>query len=111
METNMMKIRRLALSASLATAATLTGGCATVGYEFPSMGVTQLQVGVTTQSQAKQLFGNPWRVGWEDGKRTWTYGQYNYYLFAPAKTRDLVLRFNPQGILQSYSYNTTETEE
>jgi hypothetical protein len=103
---NTMKLLRLfAVTAITAFSA----ACATVGHEFPVDGIKRLQNGVTTQAQARDWFGEPWRVGWEDGLRTWTYGHYRYSLFSPAQTRDLLLRFDPQGILRSYSYNTTET--
>ncbi len=48
------------------------------------------------------------RVGIEDGLRTWTYGRYRYRLFGRARTEDLVLRFDAQGVVASYTFNTTE---
>jgi hypothetical protein len=101
--------RKMFRLSSLIAAAAIVSACATVGYEFPVIGVKLLKNGVTTQDQARDWFGDPWRVGWEDGLRTWTYGHYEYSLFAPAQTRDLLLRFDSEGILRSYSYNTTET--
>lgn len=100
----MKSVRRIAIAA----AAALIGGCMTVGYEFPVDGITQMRIGATTQAQAKEMFGEPWSVGWEDGLRTWTYGKYRYSLLSPAQRKDLVLRFDRGGILRSYSYNTTE---
>ena len=92
----------------LVVALVLLPACATVGYEFPAARVKQLEIGVTTQADAKQWFGEAWRKGLENGLRTWTYGHYRYSLFAPAQTQDLLLRFDDHGILRSYSYNATE---
>jgi hypothetical protein len=89
----------------------LTGGCATVGRDFPAARVPEISLGQTTQRQVRDLFGPPWRVGIEDGGRVWTYGKYRYRLFSPASTQDLVIRFNDQGVVSSYTYNTTDHNE
>ncbi|CCG97203.1 hypothetical protein MARHY3749 [Marinobacter nauticus ATCC 49840] len=54
------------------------------------------------------MFGEPWRTGIEDGKRTWTYGKYRWSAFGDDETTDLVVRFNNDGTVSSYVYNTTE---
>ena len=89
------------------TALLLLGGCATVGHDFPASEVTQIHLGQTTQAQIRQMFGNPWRVGVENGKRTWTYGLYHYSAFGQPSTKDLVVRFNDHNIVEYYSFNTT----
>lgn len=83
-------------------------GCATVGRDFPSYQVPRIKIGETTQAEIRTMFGNPWRVGIEDGTKTWTYGRYRYGLFAETSTQDLVVRFDDYGIVTSYTYNTTE---
>lgn len=85
-------------------------GCATIGREFSTHKVSLIRLGETTQVDIRRMFGDPWRVGLENGKTTWTYGHYRYSLFSPAKTTDLIVRFNQQGVVESYSYNTTELE-
>ena len=89
----------------------LMAGCATVGKDFPASQVTALQIGKTTRDEVREIFGAPWRTGIEDGRRTWTYGKYKYSLFAPARTQDLVIRFNDEGRVVSYTFNTTEHQE
>lgn len=84
-------------------------GCATVGREFPVAEVSRIQVGVTTQNQVREMFGEPWRTGVEDGDRTWTYGKYRYTLLGAPSTTDLVIRFDAQHRVKKYSFNTTET--
>ncbi|MCG2746451.1 MAG: outer membrane protein assembly factor BamE [Desulfobulbaceae bacterium] len=83
-------------------------GCATVGRDFPAYQVPRIKIGETTQTDIRSMFGPPWRVGVEDGTKTWTYGKYRYGLFAETSTQDLVVRFNDDGIVTSYTYNTTE---
>lgn len=94
----------LSLIAVMMTAA----GCATVGRDFATHKVEEIEIGETTRAQVEQMFGEPWRTGIEDGKRTWTYGKYRWSAFGDAETTDLVVRFNQDGTVSSYVYNTTE---
>ena len=83
-------------------------GCATVGNKFPVDAVSKIQIGETTKEDISRLFGSPWRTGIEDGIKTWTYGYYRYRLFGETSTTDLVVRFDAEGVVFSYSFNTTE---
>ncbi|AZT85606.1 outer membrane protein assembly factor BamE [Marinobacter sp. NP-4(2019)] len=86
----------------------IVAGCATVGQDFPTHNVDQIEIGETTRADIQEMFGEPWRTGIEDGKRTWTYGKYRWSAFGDAETTDLVVRFNQDGTVSSYVYNTTE---
>jgi hypothetical protein len=102
------RVRRVRLAAACAFAAAVAGGCATVGREFPSSGVAEIRMGQTTQQQVRALFGEPWRTGVEDGRPTWTYGRYHYQLFGETQTKDLIVRFDEQNRVHSYTFSTTE---
>jgi hypothetical protein len=82
-----------------------------VGHDFPVAYVSSIEKGTTTQADIKNRFGEPWRVGVEDGQTTWTYGKYKYRLFGQPSTTDLVVRFNTSGVVASYSFSTTEYDE
>lgn len=86
-------------------------GCATAGRDFNELLVSKIEIGKTSKNDIKLFFGSPWRVGVEDGKPTWTYGNYSYKVFGEPSTKDLVIRFNNSGIVTSYVYNTTEHRE
>jgi hypothetical protein len=86
-------------------------GCLSVGREFPVEPVRKIEKGATTQDEIRQMFGEPWRTGIDDGQRTWTYGRYRYSLFGDAATRDLVVRFDAGGVVVSYSFNSTYPED
>ncbi|MDX1694499.1 MAG: outer membrane protein assembly factor BamE [Ketobacteraceae bacterium] len=88
-----------------------TAGCANVGKEFPTDQVDTITIGKTTIDQVRATFGEPWRVGRENGQKTWTYGKYKYSLFSDTQTTDLVIRFDDKGVVQAYNYNTTEHNE
>ncbi len=82
-------------------------GCATVGKDFPAGRVMEIQIGKTTINDVQAIFGPPWRVGSENGMKTWSYGRYHYSLFGDPSTQDLVVRFDSGGIVRSYNFNTT----
>jgi hypothetical protein len=88
--------------------ALLIGACATVGHDFPVERVPEIRLHQTTQDEIRGMFGEPWRTGLDDGQVTWTYGKYRYALFSQASTTDLVLRFDADGKVVSYTFNTTE---
>ena len=81
--------------------------CATVGKPFPSEAVGRIKIGETSRDEINVFFGPPWRTGIEDGLQTWTYGHYNYSFFGQPSTKDLVIRFNDQGTVVSYTYSAT----
>lgn len=90
----------------------MVSGCATtVGREFPTDSVTQIKIGKTTQDEIRKMFGSPWRVGLEDGKRTWTYGSYKYSMSGEQIAKDLVVRFNDNNVVSSYTFSTTDHNE
>lgn len=85
--------------------------CATIGVDFPAGEVKNITIGKTTQQDIRSLFGSPWRTGFEDGHRTWTYGNYNYNLFSDNKAKDLVIKFDKSNVVVSYTFSTTEHDE
>lgn len=95
------------LGAGVLATVVLASGCATVGRDFPTHNVDQIRIDQTTRAEVQDMFGEPWRTGMEDGKRTWTYGKYRWSAFSDAETTDLVVRFNADGTVDSYVYNTT----
>ena len=86
----------------------LLTSCATVGHEFPADQVDGIVIGKTTQAEIQEMFGSPWRVGVEDGLKTWTYGKYKYKIFGESASKDLLVRFDKNNVVASYSFNTTD---
>lgn len=82
-------------------------GCMpTMGRPFPVQQVRKIEIGKTSQAEIRRMFGDPWRTGLENGKRTWTYGEYS-----TSATRDLVVRFDDQNVVQSYSFSSSYPED
>ena len=95
-------------AATVATAvAALALSCATIGHRFPPEKVAGIKNGETTKAQLLGDFGLPYRRGIEDGDSTWTYVYYKVRLFGEnLRTRDLYLRFDADGRVRSYTYNS-----
>jgi hypothetical protein len=90
-----------------AALAAVTLSCATIGHRFPPENVARVKIGETTKAQLLGDFGLPYRRGIEDGDSTWTYVYYKVRLFGEnLRTRDLYLRFDPEGRVRSYTYNS-----
>jgi hypothetical protein len=84
----------------------VTGCTPTVGEAFPYYKVRQIEVEKTTMAEIREMFGEPWRTGLENGERTWTYGEYGVNL-----SRDLVIRYDDQNVVKSYSFSSSEPED
>ena len=84
----------------------MTGCMPTVGEAFPVYKVRQIEVEKTTMAEIREMFGEPWRTGLENCERTWTYGEYGVNL-----SRDLVIRYDEQNVVKSYSFSSSEPED
>jgi hypothetical protein len=100
-----LSAREVGRSVLLAACALALTACLNVGRAFPTEGIGRLQIGQTTRDEVHSMFGEPWRTGLEDGRRTWTYGHYRYKLFGTTETRDLVVRFDAKGVVVSFTFN------
>jgi len=90
---------------------TIVAGCFSVGKQFPVEQVPNIEIGVHSKADIQRLFGPPWRTGLEDGQTTWTYGDYKRTVTGEAHTRDLIVRFNGDGIVSSYSFSSDKPED
>jgi len=109
---NRLCFRNYAKVLILFTGLTLfASGCITLGKDFPGINVPIIKIGKTTKNQIRKLFGSPWLSGRQGGELAWTYGIYDYSLFGERKAKDLVIQFNDNGIVTTYTFSTTEHNE
>ena len=102
---------RIAILVACALLCSSLAGCLNVGKPFPTERVQSIEIGETTRDDLREMCGEPWRVGLENGEHTWTWGDYHYSAFGAATTRDLVVRFDERGAVSSYSFNSTFPED
>jgi hypothetical protein len=100
---------RLGLCA-LVVGGMLTTSCITIGEEFESE-VTWIQTGKTTRAEVDGKMGAPFRMGYDDGQFSYTYAFYRYSIFRPTRTKDLVVRFRPDGSVASYTFSSSFAED
>ncbi len=89
----------------------LITSCANMGRPFKFQGSASIQNGKTTKEDVQKIYGQPFRVGVENGKEKWTYGQYQYRVFGDSTTRDLNITFNEKNIVEDYSYSSSFNDE
>ena len=95
----------------ISTMIIFVSGCITLGKDFPEANVSSITIGVTTKNEIRRLFGSPWLTGVQDGQPAWTYGSYDYSLFGERKAKDLVVQFDDQGKVSSFTFSTTDHDE
>ena len=86
-------------------------GCITLGKDFSEANVSSITIGVTTKNEVRRLFGSPWLSGVQDGQPAWTYGIYDYSLFGERKAKELLVQFDDQGKVSSFTFSTTDHDE
>lgn len=103
----MRKVKTLTILMLVAALSLPVTGCMpSMGRPFPVQQVRKIEINKTTKSEIRQMFGEPWRTGLEDGKRTWTYGEYS-----TSYSRDLVIRFDDNNTVRSYSFSSSLPED
>ena len=107
----MKRFRRAAAALAALASIVVVAGCVSVGKKFPVEQVPNIEIGVHSKADVQKLFGPPWRTGLEDGQTTWTYGDYKRSVTGEKHTRDLVVRFNDDGIVSSYSFSSDRPED
>ena len=80
--------------------------CVTNGGQFSS-NVDWIKENVTDKERVRNLLGAPYSVGNSSGKATWTYGYYRYKLIGKSYQKELKFYWNPDGSVNSYSFNSS----
>lgn len=85
-------------------------GCGTVGKDFSSDKVQNIQNNVTTQSEILDWFGIPFKEGIENSHTMWTYQLDKYSIFTDAQSKDLVILFDEKNIVKAYRFTSSIDE-
>jgi outer membrane protein assembly factor BamE (lipoprotein component of BamABCDE complex) len=75
------------------------------GQPFPSPDAAAIQIGVTNKQTLERLFGSPYQVGIDSGDQTWRW-LYGERRRDHEVTKDLNVRFNPNGTVKAYSFSS-----
>ena len=85
-------------------------GCLSVGNLFDTKHIPDIEKGKTNQQDIQKWFGNPSRLGVDDGEVTWSYTYLKASVFSEAIAKDLTVYFDEDGYVTSFSFSTTEDE-
>ncbi len=93
-------------------ALSVLSGCISIkfGREFPSPDPKMIVAGKTDKTSLQRMFGEPYQVGLDSGDQTWRwfYGQRDS---GGEISKDLSIRFNPDGTVKSYSFSSNFPED
>jgi hypothetical protein len=93
-------------------ALTMLAGCVSLkfGREFPSPEARMIVVGTTDKASLERMFGAPYQVGLDSGDQAWRwfYGQRDS---DTELSKDLSVRFNPDGTVKSYAFSSNFPED
>ncbi len=85
-------------------------GCGTVGKDFESDKVQNIQKNVTTQSEVLDWFGIPFKEGLENEHVMWTYQYDQWNAFSDTQSKDLVILFDENNIVKAYRFTSSLDE-
>ena len=86
----------------------LLGGCGAVGKNFSASKIKNIANGITTQAEIKIMFREPFKTGIQNGQLVWIYEHNRYFLVNDDVSKDLIIVFGPNGVVQSHQFMTSE---
>ena len=86
----------------------ISNGCGTVGKSFNTSKVESIINGITTQSDIKKMFGKPFKIGIQNGQPIWVYEDHHYSIIREETSKDLIIIFNEDGLVQSYQFMSSK---
>lgn len=99
-------LKKILCVGGLLASSLIATSCLTVGSQFPST-VSWIKTNTTTRVEIEKAFGPPFRVGYDSGLKTYSYGYYKYSAFSESQTKDFTIRFNANDTVNSYSFSSS----
>lgn len=82
-------------------------GCGTVGKNFDSAKVKNIQNNKTTQIEILDWFGVPYKEGKENNHTLWTYQLDTWQAIGEGQSKGLVILFDDNNIVKAYRYESS----
>ena len=86
----------------------LPGGCGTAGKSFNTSEIGSIVNGTTTRSDIKKIFGEPFKTGIQNGQPIWVYEDHHYSIISNDSSKDLIIIFGPNGVVQSHQFMSSK---
>ena len=88
----------------------LSVSCVTRGNSFSSDNAW-VKKGQTTQAEVSRRLGDPYLVGQNSGRKTWTYGFYKYRLIGESNTKELTFYWDDAGKVDNFVFKSSFPED
>ena len=85
------------------------GGCGTVGKDFNASKVSKIANGTTTRAEIRKMFGEPFKMGTQNGLPVWVYEYNLYHSIKDDKSKNLVVLFDSNGVVQSHQFMSSDS--
>jgi hypothetical protein len=82
----------------------------TIGEDFNTSQVNNIQNHVTSQSEILKNFGTPFKKGIENDLAMWTYQFDQWNAIGPANSKDLIILFDKNNLVNSYRFTSTRSK-
>ena len=86
----------------------ILGGCGAAGKNLNASKIEDIANGITTQLEIKKMFGKPFKTGTQNGQPIWVYEHHRYNLINNDASKDLIIVFGPNGVVQSHQLMSSE---
>ena len=86
----------------------ISNGCGTVGKSFNTFKVESIVNGITTRSDIEKMFGEPFKIGLQNGQPIWVYEDHHYSIISNDSSKDLIIVFGPNGVVQSHQFMSSK---
>ena len=86
----------------------LQGGCGTTGKSFNTSKIESIINETSTRADIKKIFGEPFKTGIQNGQPIWVYEDHHYSIIHEETSKDLIIIFSPDGIVQSYQFMSSK---
>ena len=87
----------------------ISNGCGASGKSFNTSKVESIVNGITTRSDIEKMFGEPFKTGIQNGQPIWVYEDHYYSIIRGETSKDLIIIFSPDGIVQSYQFMSSKS--
>ena len=85
------------------------GGCGTAGKDFNESKISKIVNGTTTRAEIRKMFGEPFKTGTQNGLPVWVYEYNLYYSIENDKSKNLVVVFSSDGVVQSHQFMSSSS--
>ncbi len=85
------------------------GGCGTAGKDFNESKISKIVNGTTTRTEIRKMLGEPFKTGTQNGLPVWVYEYNRYHAIKNAKSKNLVVVFGSNGVVQSHQFMSSDS--